>query len=474
MADSTTNLAMIEVRQAAKEVTANGLFDAGSGATLYGRRQENCIGLQWGYYGGRLGSAVVANGTVTLTASATNYLVVHRTTGVVSASTSAANWCTPETYARLYKVTTTTLAAGTYEDHRLGAWGILPAWTTRAPSPAVLQLRQGDASTAVTTGTRKAVTRAPERMLVTAIRASVATVSSSGAPAFDVNVGGQSIFATALTIDAGEKSSATAATPYTLADGADTIDDDEEVDLDIDTAGTDATGPLVQIIGITSRTSRYADQRVFALQGQGTNGSTTFVDISPRPKTITASGGIAITTSTAPLGGTSSIAFDGTNDHIDVSLAGGSSEFNFNGADFTIRVKIRHTGTSATPAALVTLYTATVAWGVFLTASTRALLVADSALGIVATSASNAVPVADTWYQLQITRSGGTLRVFVDGASPAISLTYNPPATGVLRLGLNAANTQRFTGFMRDIELLQHVATHTAAFTAPRRLMPAY
>jgi hypothetical protein len=52
MASSTTNLDLIAQSQSSKEVTANALFDAGSPATLFGRRGSLCSGLNWFYYGG--------------------------------------------------------------------------------------------------------------------------------------------------------------------------------------------------------------------------------------------------------------------------------------------------------------------------------------------------------------------------------------------------------------------------------------
>ncbi|MHB1024051.1 MAG: hypothetical protein ACYC0Z_16805, partial [Acidobacteriaceae bacterium] len=77
MASSTTNLDLLIQSQASKEITANALFDAASPATLFGRRQSTTSGLTWGYYGGTVNNAgtliSIANGTLTLAASTTNY-----------------------------------------------------------------------------------------------------------------------------------------------------------------------------------------------------------------------------------------------------------------------------------------------------------------------------------------------------------------------------------------------------------------
>src|SRR5690348_14744772 len=93
MANSTTNLDLILVSQANKETVANGLFDASSPATVFGRRQSQCAGLTWGYYGGNAivsGVATqIANGTLTLTASSTCYIEFNESTGAVTFNTSA-------------------------------------------------------------------------------------------------------------------------------------------------------------------------------------------------------------------------------------------------------------------------------------------------------------------------------------------------------------------------------------------------
>lgn len=123
MSDSTQNLDQITATAIQREATANALHDAGSPATLYGRRASTCTGLTWGYYGGRYGGTAVANGTVALTASTTNYVVANRSTGAVSVSTATTNWNDSTNYARAYKIVTGTGTVTSYEDHRAGPLG---------------------------------------------------------------------------------------------------------------------------------------------------------------------------------------------------------------------------------------------------------------------------------------------------------------------------------------------------------------
>ena len=109
MANSTSNIDAISVGQASKEVTANAFFDAASQAATYGRRASTSSGLTWGYYGGNVvkadgSTAQIANGTLTLTASATSYIVAAKATGAVSAATTTTNWDNATDYWRLYSV----------------------------------------------------------------------------------------------------------------------------------------------------------------------------------------------------------------------------------------------------------------------------------------------------------------------------------------------------------------------------------
>lgn len=107
-----------------------------------------------------------------------------------------------------------------------------------------------DETTALTTGTGKLTFRMPFAMTVRLVRASLTTASSSGAVTIDINEGGTSIFSTTLTIDASEKTSTTAATAAVIGGAGPLVDDDDEITVDIDGAGTGATGLKLWFYGI--------------------------------------------------------------------------------------------------------------------------------------------------------------------------------------------------------------------------------
>lgn len=124
------------------------------------------------------------------------------------------------------------------------AWAVLAAG---AGHPEVLMIAVSDETTAITTGTAKVTFRMPFAMTLTAVRASLTTASSSGTPTVDINEGGSTILSTKLTIDASEKTSTTAASAAVISDSA--LADDAEITIDIDVAGTGATGLKVYLIG---------------------------------------------------------------------------------------------------------------------------------------------------------------------------------------------------------------------------------
>lgn len=104
--------------QSGKETTANAMFDAASPSMLFGRRASTTTALTWGYYGGYMRVdgvlTAIANGTVSLTGSTTNYVEVNRS-GTVSANT------TGFTAGRipLYSIVTGSSTITSYTDFRL-------------------------------------------------------------------------------------------------------------------------------------------------------------------------------------------------------------------------------------------------------------------------------------------------------------------------------------------------------------------
>jgi hypothetical protein len=122
MSDSTPDIPQIEASQSGKEVTAN--RNINMGLTMFGI--VKIVGFVLSYAGGRLNGTHVNAGTVTLGASATYYVVAHKSTLAVTAATSTTNWDDDTTYGRIAKVVMGASTYTSWEDHRFGADGIFP------------------------------------------------------------------------------------------------------------------------------------------------------------------------------------------------------------------------------------------------------------------------------------------------------------------------------------------------------------
>lgn len=123
MADSTTHLDTIIQGSGSQDLQANALYDAASPATLFARRASTSSGLTWGYYGGNVTKSdgtqsTVANGSVSLTASTTNYITALKESGVVYCNTTTTAWNDAANYWRLYSVVTGTSTITSYTDER--------------------------------------------------------------------------------------------------------------------------------------------------------------------------------------------------------------------------------------------------------------------------------------------------------------------------------------------------------------------
>ena len=217
MANSTSNIDAISVSQASKEVTANAFFDSASQAATYGRRASTSSGLTWGYYGGNVvkadgSTAQIANGTLTLTASATSYIVAAKATGAVSAATTTVNWNNTTDYWRLYSVVCGASTVTSWSDVRtMGAFqGSAPGGGMTNPMTTA-----GDLIAGGTSG-------APSRLGVGADGQVLKVVS--GAPAWTTPGAGTGVVeaivaGTGITVDATDPANpivtATASAPVT-------------------------------------------------------------------------------------------------------------------------------------------------------------------------------------------------------------------------------------------------------------------
>ena len=121
---------------------------------------------------------------------------------------------------------------------------IFNALDAKLPTP-LIWVALSDETSDLETGTASITVRAPYAFKITEIRASVATAPTGSTIIVDVNESGSTILSTKLSIDAGEKTSTTAATPVVISDAD--IADDAEITFDIDQIGSTIAGAGLKV-----------------------------------------------------------------------------------------------------------------------------------------------------------------------------------------------------------------------------------
>jgi hypothetical protein len=99
-----------------------------------------------------------------------------------------------------------------------------------------------DELTSLTVGTAKTTFRMPYAFTLTAVKVSLTNTSTSGNPTIDINESGTSILSSPVAITAGQKTATATVGDSSLANLA-------EMTVDIDVAGTNASGLKIYLIG---------------------------------------------------------------------------------------------------------------------------------------------------------------------------------------------------------------------------------
>ena len=132
MSDSSTPFGTIAIGQGDQATKANALFDASAPVAIYAKKYATTSGLTLGYHGGKISIngvvTVIADGTLALTASLTNYVEANPSTGAVTKNTTA---YTPG-YWRIGRAVTGTASITTWYDDRFLNFGQQTRMLTRA------------------------------------------------------------------------------------------------------------------------------------------------------------------------------------------------------------------------------------------------------------------------------------------------------------------------------------------------------
>jgi hypothetical protein len=217
----------------------------------------------------------------------------------------------------------------------------------------------------------------------------------------------------------------------------------------------------------------FFDQTTLLLHGDGTNGSTTFVDSSSNNFTITANGNAQIDTAVKKYG-TGSMEFDGAGDYLTAPI---DTAFQFGSGDFTIEGWINVPSVDATYRTIlsigppVQIYARSGTIEVFFNDS-------DDTISYIVTGTTGPASSisTNTWVHFAVVRSGTTFTVYVDGVngvaktgvSAPVAASATAPAVGIYLPG----SSLPYTGYIDDLRITKGVARYTAAFTPPDRAFP--
>jgi hypothetical protein len=197
----------------------------------------------------------------------------------------------------------------------------------------------------------------------------------------------------------------------------------------------------------------------------------TFTDSSGTPKTVTAGGNATQSATQSKFGGKSAY-FDGNGDYLTLSS---SVDLTFGTGDFTVEMWFR---SEAHPTEYATLFGGTASGSLLLNlrdsnSNGTPDAVAVNRYGTAGTFNESYAFVQNQWYHIALTRSSGSLRLFVDGTQVGSTATDN---TDYFRtndsVGYAGAAGQPYRGYIDDLRITKGVARYTATFTPPTAALP--
>ena len=217
--------------------------------------------------------------------------------------------------------------------------------------------------------------------------------------------------------------------------------------------------------------------KVLGLHCDGTNGSTTFTDVTG--KTITANGDAKISTAQYPAltGKSSSGYLDGAGDYLSIPSASG--DFTFGSGNFTIRKRIwlvvNNTlqilfdtrGTTNDYACAVVFFVSATGKLTFSAGTSNAGVSGTWDVNIVGSTTIS----TGGWHDVEASRSGSAWTIYLDGSSEGsatASITIGTPGANVfIGAGANGAGTLGYylNGYISEVEVYKGLALHTADFT---------
>lgn len=205
------------------------------------------------------------------------------------------------------------------------------------------------------------------------------------------------------------------------------------------------------------------------LHGDGANGSTTIVDSSPTPKSVTAFGNAQISTAQSKFGG-ASIAFDNTGDY----LVPASSADLILGSTWTVECwwYLNAVGTSSSRNSLLLSggLNSAGSLGIYQEAGAFLNVRAGGATSDVRSSNNSIVSLE--WQHIAISTLNNVATIYINGVQNGSGPINGPVTASVSRIGSIGIGEYDTSGYIDDLRITKGVARYTSNFTPPTAPFP--
>lgn len=194
---------------------------------------------------------------------------------------------------------------------------------------------------------------------------------------------------------------------------------------------------------------------LLALNEDGPDDGTTFIDASNSAHVLTAAGNAQWDTAQAPTGLTSTASFDGVNDKISTP---DSAAFDLTTGDFVIELFTRPSSLSGVRTYVGKYQDNAVgdsSWIFYTNGANIAFTIEDSA-GTLTTPISVAHGMSvDTWYHVAVSRGGGNLQVYVAGTrlQQVANTTNIKSGDKVLSIGTTSDDALDYAGWIGSMRI---------------------
>ena len=201
------------------------------------------------------------------------------------------------------------------------------------------------------------------------------------------------------------------------------------------------------------------------LHMDGSNGSTTFADSSSNGFTVTANGNAQVATAN-PKFGSGSLALDGSGDYLTFPA---NNALQLGTGDFTVEC-------------WVFLNPGNTNNGLFTFGGMSSGLMASVVSGewymstggvIGGGQAAQGSATTNAWQHFAMTRSGSTLRMFINGSQLGAAMTTSTDLTdNAIKIGYYYAPAYSLSGLVDEFRVTKGIARYTANFTPPTAPFP--